>query len=253
MKKLVFLIAFLLFVPFAYAGQGMGPGPGCKGYAASGACTTCTGTSDADIFCEDFEGLITCGTGESNCRCTFTVVETGGTATVGNISAGNTCGDKGSKSVVLAKTDAGVVYLSYAATTDNIYLSMMFKYNSSGIGDLSNVYFADIVDSGDNSLMLAGFYRNGSTLYGKFFANGSDVSEYATFSGTGSWVEIKIHFAKGATSTLYIDGTLHASGSVANTSPAKVIIGRIYDDSVNFNFEYDSIKVDDDTQADPCS
>jgi hypothetical protein len=49
MKRLCLIIFLIAICSLSWAGQGMGPGPGCKGYAAASEC-------DGKLICQNFEG-----------------------------------------------------------------------------------------------------------------------------------------------------------------------------------------------------
>ena len=220
--------------------------------AASGACTSCTGTADADVLCEDFEGTENCNTGESRCRCSGWIVgdETGGAITVAAHSSGNTCADKGSYDLSIAKTGVGTTFLYGTLTQDNVYISFMFKLNSTNVGNSSWLRVGpSIVDSSTNSILRMTIYHSSGTDY---YAGLNDETDYVAFT-LSTWHDVRMHWIKGGSCTLTIDGTLIKTVSAANTAAAYLVLGRDYDDSINYNIEIDSLKVDDDTAPDPCS
>jgi hypothetical protein len=227
--------------------------------AAGGATYACDSRTDSDKLCEDFQSTGTCGTGESYCRNTWTVGETGGTVVVGTMGGTNPCTDKGTRSVAITKTntttleDLGLNYV--VGTNSRLYISGMFRL----ISGFSTGNFPSImgVSSGDpNWTGVINIAINTATGNPRLYTSvGAGYSSCGTTDiSTGSWNEISVDARSGGdgTSTVYLNGTSQCTVTGGTANLGTVSFGS-YDTDANYSYEIGTIKIDVTAMPDACA
>jgi len=232
-------------------------------------CTTCTGTSDADIACEDFEGSGECDNDGNPdeadvCRCAngWTVVEDAATFTFDATHAsGFSCADKDSHALEVVKTtDNGTTYAKKTWTdTDNAYIQF-YMVVKTGIRTNNNTRIAVLLSDGNGALYLVLKEASGASSLYIIYHNGSGTTTGSEQTiSVGTWYRIRLTWKKSTDSNgvvkFEVDDTVVTNvtdnGSTYDTDEFR--FGSSGADTDAYTIQYDNLKIDDDTMPGGCS
>jgi hypothetical protein len=244
--------------------------------ASSDFCSSCTGTSDADVFCEDLEGSSACGDGShSVCQCTFDAVTTAGTNSVDfddSPTAGSGCTETDSYTLLTAETDN---------SNTNAYVTKTFtgKTTLYVVGtllvvteDLSDGAYNDIFalkDSSTNSAVYLELGHDATDIFlkaGYYNGSGHDSASTGNLSGATHY-PFRITWVSGSSCKVEIDLNndgdyadanevlVNDSSSIGSRTVDRVYIGTYYSGSTahDCTIEWNNIKFDDDTMPSQCA
>jgi hypothetical protein len=258
MKTLILIIITLLLATPCFAGSGSVAITLSGTAGASGAtytCADCTSGGTCDVLCEDFEGSSACNTGESKCRLTtWSVSETGGTmvAGTGNTS-GQSCSEKGTNSVAMTVvtpgSNFGMVYDSGVDKSD-VYLSFMIRFSSwDGITNGQSYPIFGTYDSSYNGTVGLIMYLNGTNY--NLGLVGTTIAYETTSLALNTWYHVQIRSLKNGTSSLKVNGGSSTTVTALDFNNRTYIFGEGAS-TYPYAYEWDTLKVDDDTETSSC-
>jgi hypothetical protein len=276
MKKLLIILAILSITTYAHALEPidfsqpiarMSVGiVGGGAAAATSFCTTCTGTSDADILCESFEN--------TDCSAQWSDYGHNGTSCVithsASATSGTGCTDAGTKSM---KFTHGFAYqdcyssLTLGAAKDTVKFKFHVNLNSVSWNLDTSIDGVRLINAGGGTTCI-GFYpakSGANTIFHMVYWNGSGYTDVngGTNITAGTWYPVQIEYVKDT--SLFVKVDYNNDGTYETTEINNATPGSLQCDTIVWGtsrggsqadaatIEFDQIKVDDDTTPTSCA
>ncbi len=236
------------------------------GAAAAGVayCSSCTGTTDADVICDGFE----------NTDCIWTDTDGGSACTIDHsntATAGIGCTDAETKSLLFTKTAAASqnCYSTVDAGAAKASLFIQFYINPiavppSDTNAVEIVWVSTVAGGTDRCFQLK--LKNNATA-NNFVVDYWNGSGYNTWTGstaytTSTWYPVRLEWVSGTSMKIYVDWnndgvytTELEDTTTIGTRSCQYISFASNMSAVSYavTVEYDNIKIDDDTRPTACT
>lgn len=227
--------------------------------------STCTGSTGANIFCEDFESNQTCvASGDTNCRCAWTEASmTGGTADY-NVSAPGTYPCSGTTNNYVMKLDktndtSTRVQVTRAWTaTNGINVKFWLYVGAEGLANSGQIEIIRLNGAGYQLVNGYLYKTSGGQLQigGRYRTDNVPSYSTAQFTNvsTGVWYKISISYNVSGAVSFTVDSTSVFNNTTASTQTVDTFgLGTPSNDTETFTLYVDNIKLDSSSMPGDCS